>query len=87
MIWSIAALASSGVLQISTPLPSARPSALTAHLPSSDAANALASVASVNDADFIVGTPLRSMNSCEKIFDDSNCAACCVGPQARSPAA
>jgi len=87
MIWSIAPLASSVLLQMSTPFPSASPSAFTAHLPSSDAANDLAPSASANDADSIVGMPLRSMNSCEKILDDSNCAACCVGPQARRPAA
>ncbi len=87
MIWSIALSASPVLLQMSTPLPSASPSAFTAHWPSSDAANALAPAASANEAERIVGMPLRSMNSCEKILDDSNCAASCVGPQMRRPAA
>ena len=82
-ISSIALFASAALVQIKTPLPRARPSALTAHLPSSDAANFFAWAASENVPAFAVGMPYFSMKCCEKTLDDSNCAAFRFGPQMR----
>jgi hypothetical protein len=54
-------------------------------LPSSDAANFFAAVASEKVPARAVGIPYFSMNFCEKTLDDSNCAAFWFGPQMRKP--
>ena len=87
MISSTARAASAGVWQIRTPLPSARPSALTAQRPCSAAAKSRAAFASEKVPECAVGIPYFSMNFCEKTLEDSNCAALRFGPQMRKPLA
>ena len=84
-ISSIARLASTVSWQMSTPLPRARPSALTTQRPASSPAKRLASAASENVFERAVGMWCRSMKSCENAFEASNCAARWLGPQMRRP--
>ena len=71
--------------QSNTPLPRARPSALTAQHPPSDSAKALAGSGCAKAPERAVGMPCRSMKAWEKTFDASNCAAFRLGPQTRNP--
>ena len=72
---SMALKASSSERHSKTPLPSASPSAFTAHRPRSSAANRLAAPARLKVFERAVGMPYFSMKAWEKAFDDSNCAA------------
>src|SRR5687767_1700950 len=84
-ISSIALFASPMFPQTITPLPSARPSAFTAQRPPRESANFLAEITSEKVPARAVGMPCRSMKSCEKALEDSNCAAFWFAPQIRSP--
>ena len=71
--------------QIKTPLPSARPSALTAQRPPREAAKREAEGESAKVPARAVGMPYCSMKRCENTLEASNRAACWFGPQMRSP--
>ena len=81
----MAAEASSSEAQSKTPLPRAKPSALTAHLPLNSEAKRLAGPASPKLFERGVGMPCHSMKSWEKALDDSNCAACRLGTPNAKP--
>ena len=83
---SMAVCASDMEAQRITPLPSARPSALTAQQPCSLSAKSFAAAASENVPDLAVGIPYFSMNAWENAFEASNCAAFRFGPHIRRPA-
>src|SRR5204862_327057 len=71
-ISSMARSDSAGEWQIKTPLPRARPSALTAQRPSRECANFLAAVVSRKVPALAVGIPYFSMKFWEKTLEDSN---------------
>ena len=71
--------------QIKTPLPRARPSALTAQRPPREAAKREAEGESANVPARAVGMPYCSMKRCEKTLEASNRAAFWFGPQMRRP--
>ena len=86
-IASTAASASSRVVATTTPLPAASPSALTTIGAPRSAMYACAACASVKVLYCAVGRPWRAMNAFAKSFELSSCAAACVGPKMRRPAA
>src|SRR5439155_21202816 len=81
----MAAVASTLVRQMRTPLPSARPSAFTAQCQPNDAATSLAEFGWLVTHARGVGMPYRSIKICAKAFDASNLAALRFGPQMRRP--
>ena len=85
-IMSIAASASSDVIATTTPLPAAKPSAFITIGAPSAFTYSWASAALVKVAYFEVGMLCRTMNCLAKSFEDSNCAARCVGPKIFNPA-
>src|SRR5438477_1295825 len=86
-ISSTAACASSREAATTTPLPAARPSALTTIGAARASMYACASAASVNVWKAAVGIRWRVMNVFAKSFELSSCAAARVGPKMRKSAA
>ena len=86
-IASIAACASASSVATTTPLPAARPSALTTIGAPRASTYACAAAASVNVRYAAVGMPWRAMNAFAKSFELSSRAAARVGPKMRRPAA
>src|SRR5918992_917412 len=86
IIWSIAACASGTLAATTTPLPAARPSALTTIGAPRWATKAFASSALSKVRCTAVGMPWRVMKLLAKSFDASSCAAARLGPKIFSPA-